>query len=50
MRELEAVSSTLLVDMEWLDRCPALASLRDVAGFATVRERVGDRIAELWAL
>jgi len=39
---------TSLIDLEWIDRCPALQSLRALPGFAEGRLKVRTRIDALW--
>jgi serine/threonine-protein kinase len=39
---------TALIDLEWIDRCPALQSLRALPGFAEGRLKVRTRIDALW--
>ena len=39
---------TALIDLEWIDRCPALRSLRELPGFAQGRLEVRTRIAAIW--
>jgi eukaryotic-like serine/threonine-protein kinase len=38
----------VLVDVEWLDRCPLLACLRDLPDFAQARRRVHTRAEGIW--
>jgi serine/threonine-protein kinase len=37
-----------LLDREWIDRCPALAPLRDLPGFAEGRRKVRTRVEAIW--
>ena len=47
---LEEASRTALVDVEWLARCPALTSVRELPRFRELSERVRSRAAGIWAL
>jgi len=46
-RHLEIAARTALIDLEWLDRCPALNSMRGTPGFAASRQLVLDRAAAI---
>jgi tetratricopeptide (TPR) repeat protein len=46
---LERAAELPLIDVTWLDRCPALARVRDDPRFLRLRAAVGVRAAELWA-
>jgi len=39
---------TSLIDLEWIDRCPALQSLRALPGFVEGRLKVRTRIEAIW--
>ncbi|HEX8825689.1 MAG TPA: protein kinase [Archangium sp.] len=41
-------AETALIDLEWTDRCPALASLRALPGFAEGRRQVRARVQAIW--
>ncbi|HEX8438280.1 serine/threonine protein kinase, partial [Archangium sp.] len=41
-------AETALIDLEWTDRCPALAPLRALPGFAEGRRQVRARVAAIW--
>lgn len=41
-------ATSVLVDMEWLDRCPLLAELRAVPDWADARRRVQARAEAVW--
>ena len=41
-------ASTALIDLEWLEQCPALAPLRLLPGFAEGRTRVRTRVEAIW--
>ncbi|HYO65333.1 MAG TPA: protein kinase [Archangium sp.] len=41
-------AETALIDLEWIDRCPALAPLRALPGFAEGRRLVRARVAAIW--
>lgn len=50
LRCLEEASCTALVDVDWLARCPALTSVRELPRFRELSERVRSRAAGIWAL
>ncbi|MCY1075008.1 serine/threonine-protein kinase [Archangium lansingense] len=39
---------TALIDLEWIDRCPALVPLRTLPGFAEGRRQVRSRVEAIW--
>ena len=39
---------TALIDLEWIDRCPALEPLRSLPGFAEGRRQVRARVEAIW--
>jgi eukaryotic-like serine/threonine-protein kinase len=41
-------ASTTLIDLEWTELCPPLASLRSLPGFAEGRRQVRARVAPFW--
>ncbi len=41
-------AETALIDLEWTDRCPALAPMRALPGFAEGRRQVRARVAAIW--
>jgi TolB-like protein len=41
---------TALIDLEWIDRCPALVSLRTHPGFADSRLTVRRRVEAIWTV
>ncbi|WP_375767485.1 protein kinase [Archangium gephyra] len=41
-------AETALIDLEWTDRCPALAPLRALPGFAEGRRLVRARVEAIW--
>jgi serine/threonine-protein kinase len=43
-----ANASGVLVDADWLERCPALASLRGHAGMSAIRDEVRRRVNAIW--
>ncbi len=47
---LRDAADTALVDVEWLDRCQALVSVRGLPEFASIRDRVQTRAASVWTL
>ncbi len=46
---VEAFTRIPQTDLLWMDRCPALASIRDDPRFAEARAAVAARVAELWS-
>jgi serine/threonine-protein kinase len=48
LAELEAAAAAVLVDIEWVDRCPLFAPYRATPRFAALRERVAERVNRLW--
>jgi eukaryotic-like serine/threonine-protein kinase len=45
---LERAVDAALVDLEWMDRCPILAPLRDRTAFQRARARVRERAEAIW--
>ncbi len=41
-------AETALIDLEWADRCPALAPLRALPGFTEGRRKVRTRVEAIW--
>jgi serine/threonine-protein kinase len=41
---------TALIDLEWMDRCPALQSLRPLPAFTEGRRKVRARVEALWTV
>jgi len=46
---LSRAATSVLVDLEWLDRCPILAPLRELAGWDDIRRRVRARAEAVWS-
>ncbi len=44
----QRAADTALIDLEWTDRCPALAPLRALPGFAEGRRKVRARVEDIW--
>ncbi|MFL5353416.1 protein kinase domain-containing protein [Archangium sp.] len=44
----QRAADTALIDLEWIDRCPALQPLRALPGFAEGRRKVRARVESLW--
>jgi serine/threonine-protein kinase len=42
-------ADTALIDLEWIDRCPALQPLRPLPGFAEGRRKVRARVEAIWS-
>jgi tetratricopeptide (TPR) repeat protein len=47
--QLQRAVGAGLVDLEWLDRCPLLASLRERPAFVAARAQVRERAEAIWA-
>jgi serine/threonine protein kinase/tetratricopeptide (TPR) repeat protein len=45
----QRAADSALIDLEWIDRCPALASLRPFPGFTEGRLKVRTRVESIWA-
>lgn len=45
---LQRAASTVLLDLEWLDRCPAIAPLRQLPAFTDCRRLVQKRVEAIW--
>ena len=50
LHHLDRISQDSLVDVAWLERCPALASLRELDGFRRNLERVSLRAERIWRM
>jgi serine/threonine-protein kinase len=48
MAYFQRAVDTALIDLEWMDRCPALEPLRTLPGFAEGRLTVRTRVEALW--
>jgi serine/threonine-protein kinase len=48
LAHLEAAGALPLVDIEWIELCPALDPLRATAAFARVRGVVRERVSKMW--
>lgn len=44
----QRAAETALIDLEWIDRCPALQSLRVLPGFTEGRRKVRTRVEAIW--
>ena len=44
----QRAADTALIDLEWIDRCPALVPLRALPGFAEGRRKVRTRVEAIW--
>ncbi len=44
----QRAADTALIDLEWIDRCPALQSLRALPGFTEGRRKVRARVEAIW--
>ncbi|HEX8438001.1 protein kinase domain-containing protein [Archangium sp.] len=44
----QRAADTALIDLEWIDRCPALQPLRALPGFAEGRRKVRARVEAIW--
>lgn len=43
-------ADSVLIDMEWVDRCPSLKAMRALPGFAEARRKVRARVQAMWAV
>ncbi len=43
-------ADTVLIDIEWTDRCPVLAAMRALPGYAQGRQKVRKRVQAMWEL
>ncbi len=43
-------ADSALIDLEWTDRCPALAPLRALPGFTEARRKVRARVEAIWTM
>jgi serine/threonine-protein kinase len=50
LRCLVEAADEVLVDLDWMDRCPLLDRLRTTEAFAKARERVAARASAIWAV
>ncbi|WP_309894908.1 protein kinase domain-containing protein [Archangium sp.] len=48
MGYFQRAADTALIDLEWIDRCPALEPLRALPGFAEGRRKVRARVEAIW--
>jgi serine/threonine-protein kinase len=48
MHYFQRAADTALIDLEWIDRCPALQPLRALPGFAEARRKVRARVEAIW--
>jgi serine/threonine-protein kinase len=49
-RQLEAAAELVLVDLDWLDRCPLFDPLRQDPRFVELRAKVRARCEQIWAV
>ncbi|WNZ59968.1 protein kinase [Myxococcus sp. MxC21-1] len=49
LRYLQQAANLALIDLEWMDRCPALTPLRAQPGFAEARRKVRSRVEAIWS-
>lgn len=50
MTYLQRAVDAALIDLEWIDRCPALDSMRTLPGFAEARLTVRRRVEAIWSV
>jgi serine/threonine-protein kinase len=43
-------ADSVLVDIEWTDRCPSLKAMRALPAFAEARRKVRRRVQAMWSL
>ncbi|MDY7228010.1 protein kinase domain-containing protein [Hyalangium rubrum] len=48
MGYFQRAADTALIDLEWIDRCPALVPLRTLPGFTEARFKVRTRVEAIW--
>ena len=48
MHYFQRAADTALIDLEWIDRCPALQPLRGLPGFVEGRRKVRSRVEAIW--
>jgi TolB-like protein len=49
LRFLQRAADTSLIDLEWMDLCPALTPLRALPGFTDARRKVRARVEAIWS-
>ena len=50
LRYFQQAADRVLIDIEWIDRCPSLASIRGLPGYADARRKVRQRVQAMWSL
>jgi hypothetical protein len=45
---LQLANAKNLVDLDWIDHCPAIVALRPTAEFSAVRQQVARRARGIW--
>ena len=50
MTYFQRAAESVLIDMEWVERCPSLKAMRALPGFAEARRKVRARVQAMWAL
>lgn len=46
----QKAAESVLIDMEWVERCPSLKAMRALPGFAEARRKVRARVQGMWAV
>ncbi|WP_224241297.1 protein kinase domain-containing protein [Hyalangium gracile] len=46
----QRAANTALIDLEWIDRCPALTAMRSLPGFNEGRLKVRTRVESIWSV
>jgi TolB-like protein/tetratricopeptide (TPR) repeat protein len=46
----QKAADSVLIDVEWVDRCPALRPLVNLPGFAEARRKIRARVHAMWSL
>jgi len=46
----QKAADRVLIDIEWVDRCPLLKTMRALPGFAEARRKVRQRVQAMWSL
>jgi len=50
LRYFQEAADRVLIDIEWIDRCPLLKSIRSLPGYAEARRKVRQRVQAMWSL
>ncbi|HEY0136950.1 MAG TPA: hypothetical protein VGB85_22865, partial [Nannocystis sp.] len=50
LRYFQSAADRVLIDIEWTDRCPLLASIRGLPGYTEARRKIRQRVQAMWSL